>query len=46
MWKWINMKVNKDPLCIMADYMSIALHILLMTGLVWLGKWAITVIIK
>ena len=35
---------NKDPLCIMVAYMSIALHILLMTGLVWLCKWAMTVI--
>ena len=36
--------LSKDPLCIMADYMSIALHVLLMTGLVWLCKWSLTVI--
>ena len=36
--------VKEDPLCILTNYLSIALHIVLMTGLVWLTKWALSVI--
>ena len=38
--------LNKDQLSMIASYMLIALHIVLMTGLIWLCKWAMTIIFE
>tara|TARA_R100000458_G_scaffold58226_2_gene65841 strand:+ start:1201 stop:1371 length:171 start_codon:yes stop_codon:yes gene_type:complete len=35
--------VKEDPLYILTNYLSIGLHIVLMTGLIWLTKWALSV---